>query len=584
MDPVRPSLADSAPEEQMTPESLKPESVEPAASDMTLSNGAEDAWESVDLPGTVLDSEVNSVDATALKATSVTESAGFEAGREKELLTLIHDLNDCNDVLLARVSHLESALDESHGTLHSERTAAKAAQNKTIEQAREQVSAQQNSAQQMAQTAQQQVASVVAQLEAAEQGLQRQQLINETLLAELGNAQERVAQLEHDCALSAQQHAEEAQVRVKAETTIRDLRSRLQRQQRYTLQFKAALEKSLTVTARSANTRSSQPTLHPTAQPISSSGFAASPFASVTDSQTSAQTAGGVTMPKAQRIMPWAGSATAAFEGIDPHLESLIRGASQPSGSPENSSWPAELVHAADDLVVETPTEISAEEISAETVNGDAESQLWRDLERVVEHPPEADALKPKSEPLNADLETADLDTLDAETVDSNDLSSSTVSAVPIDATTDANHELAPAVAEAEPGVGPKFNWQQPDADAATSASTALEKTVSDIPSVVIDPYTVPAGQQPAEEVTLTEPSPWGAPPKPAVAASDTKGENIADDDRSLDSSSDSPFKNEELGISPAVNPLLRTQKKVGSLASVQLPTFETAKAGSFKR
>ncbi|MGB7485695.1 MAG: hypothetical protein WA901_05855, partial [Phormidesmis sp.] len=492
--------------------------------------------------------------------------------RENELLTLIHDLNKCNDALLARVSQLETALNDSHQVLHNETEKAKAAQSKMVEQ----VSMQQASTQQLSQTAQQQIAKLVDQLETAEQAFERQQLINETLLSELGNAQERVAQLEHESALSAQQHAEEIQASVQAETTIKDLRSRLQRQQRYTLQFKAALEKSLTVTTtRSIESRAPQPILPSMTQPIW---------------DQSASHSNSVSMPKAQRIMPWAGAITTPFEGIDPHLENLIRGANQSSLEP-NASFESTKVKASDvDASNIRASEIGEPEIEGPEIEtpdlrtldntssiGDTEakSQLWQDLERVIDE-------RVTDEPVSASFVNNDA----------------------------ANTSLHPIES-------PKFNWQQSgsnqsaevpsptlrptsaaeiltatpaaltDQTQAEPAEALVEKKVSDLPSIVIDPYTVPTGQAPAAAVDLTEPSPWGT----AASAEKTRGQAVAQGVGTTDQQGSShevlahedSSSSENSSVAPVVN-ALRRQKRVNSLSSVQLPTFEKAKAGSFRR
>ncbi|MEL6553532.1 MAG: hypothetical protein AAFQ63_08750 [Cyanobacteria bacterium J06621_11] len=651
-------------------------------------------WEPANLPGTVLaadQSEIAKTTTNAPKAQSKTEkstaednSRGFSSTREGELLALIHDLNECNDVLLARVSQLETGLEDSHKILQEEREQAKAAQHKIMDQA----NAQQASAQQLSQNAQQQVAKLVAQIETAEQGLQRQQLVNETLLAELENARERVSQLEHECALNTQQQAEEAQARVAAESTIRDLRSRLQRQQRYTLQFKAALEKSLTVTASAAHNpisppigpydRSQSSRIHTGLQPISSAATARS---AGSQRQTvnnisagdSASVSGGVTMPKAQRIVPWASQSIAPFEGIDPHLESLIRGASQPT--PETK--PA----AADNQI----------SLNSDSPNSDleAESQLWQDLERVIENSETEKNEVENSEPKNSEAEKnnrrtaeenlaektlADTNTITvkavvdtladpdrketAETTNnisdqkvetlsktSRELETLTQSEKNLEQTTEQISKSTPKQTAEE---APKFNWRQSGADTPTATESPAEiepqsptptpvaasletdpqantpsetepapvtnnevdtdSSRSNIPSIVIDPYTVPEGQTPATEVAFTEPSPWRtaekAPvEKPAKELVQTQGNDPSDSDLS-DSNSIveannstaaedktneqsnrflSFLESDQSGVSPVVNPL-RSQKKINSMASVQLPTFEKAKVSSFKR
>ena len=76
---------------------------------------------------------------------------------------------------------------------------------------------------------------------------QRQTILVETLQGQLDSSQERVAQMERDFSQVQQRCSEQAQQRLQAEGLCRDLKSRLGRQQRHTMQFKAALEKSLAV-------------------------------------------------------------------------------------------------------------------------------------------------------------------------------------------------------------------------------------------------------------------------------------------------------------------------------------------------
>ncbi|MEL7360166.1 MAG: hypothetical protein AAFN40_27000 [Cyanobacteria bacterium J06560_6] len=499
-------------------------------------------WTPAPLPGTI--QQAGQIDGkTEGSDISSKISPGISSEREAELLTLIHDLNDCNDTLLSRVSQLETALEDAQHNAQSEARNAQAAQAQVKAQIQaemaEQMSAVQASAQQTSQNAQQQVANVVAQLETSEQALQRQQLINETLQSELANAKESVNQLEHECAMGVQRHAEEAQARVKAENTVRDLRSRLQRQQRYTLQFKAALEKSLTVTARSASP-----------QPISTkpTSFSASAQEAANDSQNP------VPMPRAQRIMPWAGAVTSPFEGIDPHLENLIRGASKPTcdvvhhdleirsskaleQSPSGALDPQhQLTNSNTTVEISNGKEATIGEAATET--SVAEDELWQDIERVIEH-------SAKGAETNEASKTA-------ETADKS------------------------ALSDAEPRLNWQENASQPPVtqpSAANEPSKSAQPTPSiksDLKSIVIDPYTVPAGQSPADEVGFTEPSPWGKPLTEKLKAS-AADPNAADPNL------------EDSAVSPVVNPL-RPQRKIGSMSAVQLPTFEKAKATSFKR
>ena len=84
-------------------------------------------------------------------------------------------------------------------------------------------------------------------LEQSHRMAQRQQILVETLMDQLQSSHEQIAQLERECASAQARSSEQTQLLLQSEHTGRDLRSRLHRQQRYTLQFKAALEKCLDV-------------------------------------------------------------------------------------------------------------------------------------------------------------------------------------------------------------------------------------------------------------------------------------------------------------------------------------------------
>ncbi|MCU0570906.1 MAG: hypothetical protein MUF49_30605 [Oculatellaceae cyanobacterium Prado106] len=181
----------------------------------------------------------------------------------QDLISLIQELNQCNSALLDRVSQLEEALEQNHLSL-----VASAAVHYADEPLPQDLSA-----------AQEQIKTLYNQLEFAHQTNQRQQILVETLTDQLEISQERVAQLERETALLQQRYTEQTQLLHQAEGNGRDLQSRLYRQQRYTLQFKAALEKCLEVPAPQ---------------------YDATP-----DVATAQIAADYLFLPKAQRIKPW---------------------------------------------------------------------------------------------------------------------------------------------------------------------------------------------------------------------------------------------------------------------------------------
>jgi len=104
--------------------------------------------------------------------------------------------------------------------------------------------------QQRSEIAEARVAELEQRLEQREQDGQRQGILTETLSRQLEASQARVAQLERACALLQQRNLERATQLAQAEQLGQELRSRLHRQQRQTLQFRAALEQCLDLQGR----------------------------------------------------------------------------------------------------------------------------------------------------------------------------------------------------------------------------------------------------------------------------------------------------------------------------------------------
>ncbi|MEM9266319.1 MAG: hypothetical protein AAGA46_12410 [Cyanobacteria bacterium P01_F01_bin.13] len=291
-----------------------------------LSQGAElpikqsdnNSWQAVHFPGAISANQIlgsdphlptNAMDSSSTHQNNSTSSIETPAAeqtsqREAELLNLVRDLNECNDVLLAKVSQLEESLERSQAALQAE-----------IDRSGPPVG-------------DREIVQLVTELEQSNQALQHHQRQNETLQTELTVFRERATQLETEHAILLQQHSAQSQELLQANTNCRDLRARLQRQQRYTLQFKAALEKCLSMSTESSNSSTSSPDVL------------------------------GITMPKIDEIRPW--ESTLGHNRLDPQLESMIRGL---QGNPEPTSATS----------LATPLETKAED------------QLWHDLARVMD-------------------------------------------------------------------------------------------------------------------------------------------------------------------------------------------------------
>lgn len=223
-----------------------------------------------------------SVDLPAWHAEATTSTE--EVPNIADLISLIQELNQCNNALLDRVSQLEDALEQTaqaQPTLMSlmgddERTAQMQQMAQDLEETRSHAT------------------QLFEQLDAAHQSSKRQQILTETLSEQLQNSQERVAQLERECALTQQKYNEQAQLLAQSETARRDLTARLHRQQRYTLQFKAALEKCLEVSPSSLTTILEAIEAQP---------------------HSDTEQGGSAGLPKVQRIRPWSSQSDSQFLG-----------------------------------------------------------------------------------------------------------------------------------------------------------------------------------------------------------------------------------------------------------------------------
>ncbi|NJR64318.1 MAG: hypothetical protein HC772_01675 [Leptolyngbyaceae cyanobacterium CRU_2_3] len=233
---------------------------------------------------------------TAIAAWSENAAHSTDSADITDLISLIQELNQCNSILLDRVSQLEEALETSQIALQAE--VGRSQDYQLISQTPLPLDPCTFSPNEMA-SAQEQMISLFNQLEFAHQANQRQQILIETLTGQLESSQERAAELEREAALIQQRYNEQVQFLSQSETTNRDLQARLHRQQRYTLQFKAALEKCLEV-----------PTPQYNLGPEASAAAGENPF-----------------LLKTQRIQPWSSEtevATSRFPWMKVYPSGLV--------------------------------------------------------------------------------------------------------------------------------------------------------------------------------------------------------------------------------------------------------------------
>ncbi len=164
--------------------------------------------------------------------------------RDADWFAVARKLRQRNRELLKKVSELEQNLAASHEEVQSLTMRNQSADKAIAKQAEEY------------QTAQEQLARFFRELESAHQVSQRQQILIETLSEQLETSSDRIAQLEAEYSLLKQAYDDQARQLSQTEEQCDELIARLQRQQRQTLQYKAALDKCLEVTPESNNTDS----------------------------------------------------------------------------------------------------------------------------------------------------------------------------------------------------------------------------------------------------------------------------------------------------------------------------------------
>ena len=141
---------------------------------------------------------------------------------DQDWFNLARKLRGQNRELLDRIVKLEQELAESHVSEPTHQLQATQAQNSTL----------------------------IEQIQASQQKTQYQQQEIECLQQQLTTVQETFAQLERECALLKEDCQHKTNQLAIAQRQVNELQVRLKRQQRYTLQYKAALDECLSNCAR----------------------------------------------------------------------------------------------------------------------------------------------------------------------------------------------------------------------------------------------------------------------------------------------------------------------------------------------
>ncbi|MFB2835598.1 hypothetical protein [Floridanema evergladense] len=292
---------------------------------------------------------------------SETEAKSFDV---LELVNLSEALQQQNNDLLTHVQDVERLLDECNRALESQIKRSQTAEAKFAEQSKE------------LNTTQEQLGRLFRELEASHQVAQRQQILIETLNHQLESSQERVAELERQCAFIQQRYNEQSQLLLQTENTRQELQDRLQRQQRYTLQFKAALDKCLDM---------------PTIKEINAE---ISALLNSSENQTNPQNISEAVhlLLKPQPIKPWSAAVETTTEQSNIAQEETSRNLIlpqfsrlQPQLEASNESFSNPFLEIAKSDPNLAPA-LQSESIDQPPVNfGAAEEAMWEELERLTQ-------------------------------------------------------------------------------------------------------------------------------------------------------------------------------------------------------
>ncbi|BAU65514.1 hypothetical protein STA3757_29020 [Stanieria sp. NIES-3757] len=144
---------------------------------------------------------------------------------------LAHKLREHNRKLLKKVFKLEQELAEVTNLVQKQTQRSQNTDTLIAQQAKE---LNQN---------QEEIANLIAQIETLQQEEQNQKLLNENLSKQLQASQQQIAQLERECALIQENYNNKTHELLAKEQLAQELDARLHRQQRYTLQYKTALDR-----------------------------------------------------------------------------------------------------------------------------------------------------------------------------------------------------------------------------------------------------------------------------------------------------------------------------------------------------
>ena len=152
---------------------------------------------------------------------------------------LAHKLREHNRKLLKKVFHLEQEVAETNDRIKEYKLRSQSTDMLIAQQAEE------------INHDREEIARLIQELETSQQEIHGQKVLVDSLNKQLETANENFARLERECALLQEKHNKQTHDLSLKNQQVEELSARLNRQQRYTLQYKAALDKYLDVNSSS---------------------------------------------------------------------------------------------------------------------------------------------------------------------------------------------------------------------------------------------------------------------------------------------------------------------------------------------
>lgn len=343
--------------------------------------GPEEDWETVEFPNAIsidallVNSEEEEPRAEILSQTesikeaiarinapSVSSAASPEA-------VLLEQLQQENLELDGRVEQLETLLHECRQSLQQQRSQAldrqKLLDRRTLE----------------LKSITGQIQQLSEHIQSTTQQIQQQQQQIAALGTELQTSQEIRAKLERECALTQQRYHEQSQILVQTQTTCQDLRARLHRQQRHTLQFKAALEKCIETPLEKASAIASlgQSTLEEPQEVVETGAK---------EANSNLNPVNTTLFPKADPIKPWSITDSEEAEPRQQPVADVKSGADLSKIRPPLSAKAEHLQPFPSHIPTQEPLpEHPSPQNETPSKHSENQQPLWEDLDSLIEKP-----------------------------------------------------------------------------------------------------------------------------------------------------------------------------------------------------